>query len=197
MTELHSPANQPAKSSQFVLGTFQLQFQLQQLLRQIRSSFHLFDRDAISLLTAMRPLSSSAGSALRTWTRHTLPSSNSRLAVAATPSSLTATPSSQSSLEQRRYAQGGAVGAPHAESSFDSPFGRTSESAPSTTKIPSFKAYMSKNNETTNRVIQYFMVGTMGLLSAAGAKATVQGMSESDRSPHTTLLFSGDQAIRV
>ena len=34
---------------------------------------------------------------------------------------------------------------------------------------------MSKKGETSNKTFQYFMVGTMGLLSAAGAKATVQG----------------------
>ena len=34
---------------------------------------------------------------------------------------------------------------------------------------------MSKRNETSNKTFQYFMVGAMGLLSAAGAKATVQG----------------------
>ena len=56
--------------------------------------------------------------------------------------------------------------------SFASPF--TNDANP-TTKIPSFKAYMSKRGETSNKTFQYFMVGTMGLLSAAGAKATVQG----------------------
>lgn len=35
---------------------------------------------------------------------------------------------------------------------------------------------MSKRGETSNRTFQYFMVGGMGLLTAAGAKATVQGM---------------------
>jgi len=47
-----------------------------------------------------------------------------------------------------------------------------------TTKIPSFGHYFSgrgKGGETNNKVFQYFMVGTMGALSAAGAKATVQG----------------------
>ena len=53
-----------------------------------------------------------------------------------------------------------------------SPF--TSDSNP-TTKIPSFSNYMSKRGETSNKTIQYFMVGSMGLLAAAGAKATVQG----------------------
>ena len=56
--------------------------------------------------------------------------------------------------------------------SLQSPF--TSDSNP-TTKIPSFAKYMSKRGETSNRTFQYFMVGGMGLLTAAGAKATVQG----------------------
>jgi ubiquinol-cytochrome c reductase iron-sulfur subunit len=34
---------------------------------------------------------------------------------------------------------------------------------------------MSKSPEISNRVFQYFVVGSMGLLAAAGAKATVQG----------------------
>jgi len=105
------------------------------------------------------------GSALRTWTKHPLPTS-SRIVTSAAP-----IPASAS--QQRRKLQTG-VGEVGTSSSFDSPFGRTSEGAPPTTKIPSFKAYMSKNSETTNRVFQYFMVGSMGLLAAAGAKATVQ-----------------------
>ncbi|MCJ1229209.1 hypothetical protein MMC12_005874 [Toensbergia leucococca] len=56
--------------------------------------------------------------------------------------------------------------------SFESPF-KNPQSNP-TTKIPSFANYMSKKPETSNRVFQYFMVGTMGVLTAAGAKATVQ-----------------------
>ena len=59
--------------------------------------------------------------------------------------------------------------------SFNSPF-RSRDSNP-TTNIPSFKNYMSKRGETGNRVFQYFMVGSMGALAAAGAKATVEGMS--------------------
>ena len=43
------------------------------------------------------------------------------------------------------------------------------------TKVPSFGKYMSKRGETSNKTFSYFMVGAMGLLSAAGAKATVQG----------------------
>jgi ubiquinol-cytochrome c reductase iron-sulfur subunit len=57
---------------------------------------------------------------------------------------------------------------------FDTPFKPVDDR---TTKIPSFGAYMSKKGETSNRVFQYFMVGTMGALAAMGAKATVQGMS--------------------
>lgn len=58
-------------------------------------------------------------------------------------------------------------------SSFDSPFKGSRDS----TKIPSFAAYRNKGGETGPKVFQYFMVGTMGALSALGAKATVQGMT--------------------
>ncbi|KAH7116205.1 Rieske [2Fe-2S] iron-sulfur domain-containing protein [Dendryphion nanum] len=54
-------------------------------------------------------------------------------------------------------------------SSFDSPF-----KGASSAKIPSFAAYRNKGGETTPRVFQYFMVGTMGALTSLGAKATVQ-----------------------
>lgn len=43
--------------------------------------------------------------------------------------------------------------------------------------IPDFGKYMSNKGEGKNKVFSYFMVGTMGALSAAGAKSTVQGMS--------------------
>jgi ubiquinol-cytochrome c reductase iron-sulfur subunit len=43
-------------------------------------------------------------------------------------------------------------------------------------KIPDFSHYKSKQGSNSNLVFQYFMVGTMGALTAAGAKATVQGM---------------------
>jgi ubiquinol-cytochrome c reductase iron-sulfur subunit len=58
-------------------------------------------------------------------------------------------------------------------SSFDSPF-RGMGNSP-TTKIPDFSKYRSSKNPNSNLVFQYFMVGTMGALTAAGAKATVQG----------------------
>jgi ubiquinol-cytochrome c reductase iron-sulfur subunit len=67
-------------------------------------------------------------------------------------------------------------------SSFDSPFKGSKDS----TKIPSFAAYRSKGGETGPKVFQYFMVGSMGALSALGAKATVQGMTTLHRhSLHT------------
>jgi hypothetical protein len=46
--------------------------------------------------------------------------------------------------------------------------------------IPDFGKYMSKKGEGNNKLFSYFMVGTMGALSAAGAKSTVQGMSRRD-----------------
>jgi ubiquinol-cytochrome c reductase iron-sulfur subunit len=55
--------------------------------------------------------------------------------------------------------------------SYTSPFKGESKGA----KIPDFSKYMSKGNETTNKLFSYFMVGTMGAITAAGAKSTVQG----------------------
>ncbi len=107
----------------------------------------------------MRPLASGAGPALRSWTKHSLPLSSSRVAPAVV------------TVPQRRPASEYSP-----TPSFDSPF-KGEEYSP-TTKIPSFGKYMSKNSETSNRVFQYFMVGSMGLLAAAGAKATVQGEEE-------------------
>lgn len=56
---------------------------------------------------------------------------------------------------------------------YKSPF--TGASAHRTTKIPDFSKYKSSSSAKGNQVFGYFMVGTMGALSAAGAKATVQG----------------------
>ncbi|KAG9234632.1 putative cytochrome b-c1 complex subunit Rieske, mitochondrial [Amylocarpus encephaloides] len=58
-----------------------------------------------------------------------------------------------------------------ATSSFDSPFrGMGNDKA---SNIPDFSNYRSKQGTKSNLVFQYFMVGTMGALTAAGAKATV------------------------
>ncbi|KAL7935520.1 putative ubiquinol-cytochrome C reductase iron-sulfur subunit [Trichoderma chlorosporum] len=54
--------------------------------------------------------------------------------------------------------------------SYTSPFKGESKGS----KIPDFSKYMSKGNETTNKLFSYFMVGTMGAITAAGAKSTVQ-----------------------
>jgi hypothetical protein len=67
-------------------------------------------------------------------------------------------------------------------SSFDSPFrGMSNDQA---SKIPDFGKYRSKSGTNSNLVFQYFMVGTMGALTAAGAKATVQGEFQSDGHAH-------------
>lgn len=55
---------------------------------------------------------------------------------------------------------------------YKSPFAPSEQS---TTKIPDFTKYKSGGSETSNKVFGYFMAGTMGVLSAAGAKAIVQG----------------------
>lgn len=60
-------------------------------------------------------------------------------------------------------------------SSFDSPFKGMASTG--TEKIPSFAHYKAGGGETNNKVFSYFMVGTLGALSALGVKATVQGES--------------------
>jgi len=57
-------------------------------------------------------------------------------------------------------------------SSFDSPFKGMGNDK--TAKIPDFSHYRSSAGSNRNLLFQYFMVGTMGALTAAGAKATVQ-----------------------
>ncbi|KAL6872968.1 ubiquinol cytochrome reductase [Trichoderma novae-zelandiae] len=56
--------------------------------------------------------------------------------------------------------------------SYSSPFKLKGESKGS--QVPDFGKYLSKGNETTNKLFSYFMVGTMGAITAAGAKSTVQ-----------------------
>ncbi|KAI5282235.1 hypothetical protein KEM54_002881 [Ascosphaera aggregata] len=58
-------------------------------------------------------------------------------------------------------------------SSFTSPFTSEEFSRPSSLKIPSFKKYASKKSEVSNKTFSYFMAGATGLITAAGAKATV------------------------
>ncbi len=76
-------------------------------------------------------------------------------------------------------------------SSFDSPFKGSTDS----TKIPSFAAYRNKNGEQSTKVFQYFMVGTMGALSALGAKATVQGKPARPQRPHAALQSCATQTL--
>lgn len=103
----------------------------------------------------MPPLASAAGTGLRTCLRQQLP----------------AVRASTVSLQQQR----GKASEVSATSSFESPF-RGVGSSQQTTNIPDFSKYRSKRGQDGNKVFQYFMVGTMGLLSAAGAKATIQGI---------------------
>ena len=97
----------------------------------------------------MAPLPSSTCTALRTCSRQRLPA----LTV---PSSVAV---------QRR-------GRADAKASFESPFAKVDVN-----KIPSFGGYKSNRGDTTNKMFQYFMVGSFGALTAAGAKSTVQGAS--------------------
>lgn len=62
--------------------------------------------------------------------------------------------------------------APPAWTSYHSPF-KTGKSRAS--EVPDFGKYASSKGDS-NRLIQYFMVGGMGAITAAGAKSTVQGV---------------------
>jgi ubiquinol-cytochrome c reductase iron-sulfur subunit len=60
----------------------------------------------------------------------------------------------------------------HSTGSYTSPFKGDSKA----TKIPDFGHYAAKaGSASTNSLVSYFMVGTMGALAAAGAKSTIQG----------------------
>ncbi|KAI9842587.1 MAG: hsp70 nucleotide exchange factor fes1 [Sclerophora amabilis] len=72
-----------------------------------------------------------------------------------------------SALQQRR-----GKASETSSASFDSPFKNINNNP--TTNIPNFSRYKSKKGHESNLVFQYFVVGTTGLLAAAGAKATVQ-----------------------
>lgn len=56
------------------------------------------------------------------------------------------------------------------------PTGTHKDGFDSTLNIPKWGHYASKKPQLQNNVFAYFMVGALGMLTAAGAKATVQGM---------------------
>lgn len=56
--------------------------------------------------------------------------------------------------------------------SYSSPFKGSETKAGN---IPDFGKYVSGNNGDSNKLFQYFMVGGLGAITAAGAKSTVQG----------------------
>ncbi|MCJ1325639.1 hsp70 nucleotide exchange factor fes1 [Thelotrema lepadinum] len=93
----------------------------------------------------MAPLTSTTSTALRTCTRQRLP----------------AIRASSVAIQQRGRADAGA--------SFESPFTKVDVN-----KIPNFGGYKSSRGETSNKMFQYFMAGSFGALTAAGAKSTVQ-----------------------
>ncbi len=131
-------------------------------------------RAAISS-TSMKPLTSTASTVLRLCPRQRMP----------------ALPIPTLSSQQRTKADAIERSAGEYERtplSHVSPF--ANQGAAPTTKIPSFANYMSKKGETSNKTFQYFMVGSMGLLAAAGAKATVQG-ERLDRGRLSSLISIG------
>lgn len=132
------------------------------------SHFHLRPQKSISLIPNPAGSSSSITMAPLTSRASTILHACPRQRLSALPASIcSAQRRGRADIVQR--AGGEKDETPH----FESPFRGENENP--TTKIPSFANYMSKKPQTSNKVFQYFMVGSMGLLSAAGAKATVQG----------------------
>lgn len=56
------------------------------------------------------------------------------------------------------------------------PTGTHKDAFDSTLNIPKWGHYASSKPQLQNNVFAYFMVGALGMLTSAGAKATVQGM---------------------
>ncbi|EWC47945.1 mitochondrial cytochrome b-c1 complex subunit Rieske [Drechslerella stenobrocha 248] len=96
-------------------------------------------------MAALRSLSSLPATASRSLLR--TPSSTAPLLRAATAAC--------TQIDQRRYDSAPAYGKP-------------------TTVIPDWGYYKSKKSESSNKVFGYVMVGSMGALSAAAGKATIQ-----------------------
>ena len=70
---------------------------------------------------------------------------------------------------------------------WNSPFSRGTSGAQDTTKIPSFKNYRG-GSETSNKVFQYFMVGSLGGISAFGVSIPKKLFNM----PTQTDLFAGE-----
>ena len=87
----------------------------------------------------------------------------------ATRQQLPALRSSAAAVQKRNRAD-----ASTSQAEFTSPFHRGTSNQQDTTVIPNFSKYRG-GSETGNKMFQYFMVGTMGGVTAMGAKNTVQG----------------------
>lgn len=119
----------------------------------------------------MSPLSSTAASVLRQGARQQL-----------------------SALRTQKRGMADAYTKATTASSYSSPFRGTSDRR-DTTAIPDFKKYRNSGGENTQKVFQYFMVGSMGAVTALGAKATVQGRTGLHEQPRTHCLCRGQRRI--
>ena len=139
----------------------------------------------------MAPLSRAIAPASRAWTRHTL--SRPSAAAVALPKVGNTQTRGRADASSNLPGNTRDVGREHpghevnprfapntsateqTSSTFDSVWHRSGGTMRDTHQIPSFAAYKSNKNETTNKVFSYFMVGGLGAITAMGAKATVQG----------------------
>lgn len=56
-----------------------------------------------------------------------------------------------------------------------SSYGATFQGSDKANRVPDWGHYKSDKSTSTNQLMGYFMVGSMGAISAAGAKSTVEG----------------------
>lgn len=119
----------------------------------------------------MAPLTTTAAAAARTLVRST---PCCKTAVRAVSSSAALRADSHSS----------------SDTTWSSPF----KGEPQTTRVPDFSKYMARNSASSNKVFSYFMVGTMGAITAAGAKSTITG--ESPSKSCTGLFSPGEKTWR-
>lgn len=113
----------------------------------------------------------------------TLPTA-SRLCLARTAAAKPAAAAATRALSATALRRDGGGGSAAA---YSSPF-RGGESKGN--QIPDFGKYMAKGGEGSQKLFSYFMVGTMGAISAAAAKSTVQGMLWSPGTPFLSRALS-------
>lgn len=124
---------------------------------------------AVARLSSFRKKSSSSSTSIPTHPPHTL-SFPYRIVVMA-PLTTAARAIARSAAPRSAVRCMSATAVRPSDSTYESPF----RGSQNTTKVPDFSHYAAKNGANKNLMYQYFMVGALGTITAAGAKSTIQG----------------------